>query len=49
MPNWDQTLIFDDIEIDGDTDEIQTSPPEILIEVFDHDRVINIFILNLIH
>ena len=34
MPNWDQTLIFDDIVINVDPDEIQTSPSEILIEPF---------------
>ena len=36
-PTWDQTLIFDAVEIYGDPDEIARNPPQIMIEVFDHD------------
>ena len=36
-PTWDQSLIFDTIEIYGDPAEIEINPPEIMIEVFDHD------------
>ena len=36
-PTWDQTLIFDSIEIYGNTNDIAKNPPQIVIEVFDHD------------
>ncbi|XP_030841562.1 myoferlin isoform X6 [Strongylocentrotus purpuratus] len=36
-PTWDQTLIFDEIEIFGDPQIIAANPPEICIEVFDFD------------
>ncbi|XP_071827020.1 myoferlin-like isoform X6 [Apostichopus japonicus] len=36
-PTWDQTLIFDDMEISGDPEIIQGNPPEIVFEVFDFD------------
>ncbi|PIK51348.1 dysferlin [Apostichopus japonicus] len=36
-PTWDQTLIFDDMEISGDPEIIQGNPPEVVFEVFDFD------------
>ena len=36
-PTFDQTLIFDEIEIFGDPRIIAANPPEIVIEVFDFD------------
>jgi hypothetical protein len=36
-PTWDQTLIFDCIEIHGNPPEIIQNPPLIIVEVFDHD------------
>ncbi|KAL4231637.1 hypothetical protein ACF0H5_009217 [Mactra antiquata] len=36
-PTWDQTLIFEEIEIHGDPRTIEAQPPEIFIELFDHD------------
>ncbi|XP_063963838.1 myoferlin-like isoform X13 [Lytechinus pictus] len=36
-PTWDQTLIFDEIEIHGDPKIIAANPPDICIEVFDFD------------
>ncbi|CAF0722705.1 unnamed protein product [Brachionus calyciflorus] len=36
-PTWDQTLIFDSVEIHGNPNEIAINPPQIMIEVFDHD------------
>lgn len=36
-PTWDQTLIFESVEIHGSPTETTINPPNVLIEVFDHD------------
>ncbi|XP_042326048.1 dysferlin isoform X4 [Sceloporus undulatus] len=36
-PIWDQTLIFYEIEIFGDPQNIADSPPNIVVEIYDHD------------
>ena len=41
-PTWDQTLIFDEIEIFGDPQIIAANPPEICIEVFDFDSFVSL-------
>ncbi|KAA0718022.1 Myoferlin Fer-1-like protein 3 [Triplophysa tibetana] len=38
-PTWDQTLIFDDIEIYGDPQNIAYHPPSVVLEVYDSDQV----------
>ncbi len=45
-PTWDQTLIFEDIEIYGDPQTIAHNPPEVVLELFDSDQVVCI---NLIY
>ncbi|XP_054370518.1 dysferlin isoform X6 [Molothrus ater] len=36
-PTWDQTLIFYEIEIFGNAQDVAESPPNILVEIYDHD------------
>ncbi|KFO79688.1 Dysferlin, partial [Cuculus canorus] len=36
-PTWDQTLIFYEIEIFGDPENVSDSPPNIVVEIYDHD------------
>ncbi|XP_054846459.1 dysferlin isoform X2 [Eublepharis macularius] len=36
-PTWDQTLIFYEIEIFGDPLGIDSSPPYVVVEIYDHD------------
>ena len=36
-PTWDETLIYDDIEIFSNHEEINANPPIITIEIFDSD------------
>ncbi|KAK2145131.1 hypothetical protein LSH36_700g01069 [Paralvinella palmiformis] len=36
-PTWDQTLIFEQISIHGNPDDIAIKPPEIIVEIFDYD------------
>ncbi|CAI5654207.1 unnamed protein product [Oreochromis niloticus] len=38
-PTWDQTLIFDDIEIYGDPQTIACNPPDVVLELYDKDQV----------
>uniref|UniRef100_A0A8C0FUQ5 Myoferlin n=1 Tax=Bubo bubo TaxID=30461 RepID=A0A8C0FUQ5_BUBBB len=38
-PTWDQTLIFNEIEIYGDPQTVAQNPPNIVIELFDSDQV----------
>ncbi|CAF0790229.1 unnamed protein product, partial [Didymodactylos carnosus] len=37
-PTWDQTLIFPNVELHGEPDEIHHDPPNIIIEIFDKDQ-----------
>lgn len=39
-PTWDQTLIFDDIEIYGDPQTIARNPPDVVLELYDSDQVV---------
>ncbi|XP_063095440.1 myoferlin isoform X1 [Cavia porcellus] len=38
-PTWDQTIIFDEIEIYGEPQTILQNPPKVIIELFDNDQV----------
>ncbi|XP_068162366.1 myoferlin-like isoform X2 [Antennarius striatus] len=38
-PTWDQTLIFNDVEIYGDPQNIAQLPPDVVLEFYDHDQV----------
>uniref|UniRef100_A0A4W6E5R0 Myoferlin n=1 Tax=Lates calcarifer TaxID=8187 RepID=A0A4W6E5R0_LATCA len=38
-PTWDQTLIFEDIEIYGDPQTIVHNPPDVVLELYDSDQV----------
>lgn len=39
-PTWDQTLIFNDVEIFGDPQHIAQRPPDVVLEFYDHDQVV---------
>lgn len=41
-PTWDQSLIFEEIEIHGDPRGIEAQPPDIYIELFDHDTFVSL-------
>lgn len=41
-PTWDQTLIFYEIEIFGDPRGVAESPPNILVEIYDHDTYVSV-------
>ncbi|NXA75801.1 DYSF protein, partial [Thryothorus ludovicianus] len=36
-PTWDQTLIFYEIEIFGNSRDVAESPPNVVVEIYDHD------------
>ncbi|XP_039632392.1 myoferlin-like [Polypterus senegalus] len=38
-PTWDQTLIFDDIDIYGNPEDLAQNPPNIVFELFDSDII----------
>ncbi len=40
-PTWDQTLIYEQLEIHGEATSIAEKPPEIIIELFDHDTFVS--------
>lgn len=45
-PTWDQTLIFEDIEIFGDPQTLACNPPDVVLELYDSDQVVcYVFIL----
>ena len=39
-PTWDQTLIFENVQIYGSIDKVVNNPPEVIIELFDKDPVV---------
>lgn len=40
-PTWDQTLLFEDIEIYGDPQTIARNPPDVVLELYDSDQVVS--------
>ncbi|KAK2820769.1 hypothetical protein Q5P01_023728 [Channa striata] len=38
-PTWDQTMIFSDVEIYGDPQNIANRPPDVVLEFYDSDQV----------
>ncbi|XP_067857650.1 myoferlin-like [Heptranchias perlo] len=40
-PTWDQTLIFEEIEIYGNLREIVANPPYVMLEMFDSNRAVS--------
>ena len=36
-PTWDQTLIFMNMEISEDPENLKRNPPSVVVELFDHD------------
>ena len=41
-PTWDQTLIFENVQIYGSIDKVARYPPEVIIELFDKDPVVSL-------
>ena len=41
-PIWDQTLIFETVDIYGNPDEIKENPPTINVELYDHDEIVSL-------
>lgn len=39
-PTWDQTLIFNRVQIYGDPQTIACNPPQVVLEIFDNDQVV---------
>jgi len=44
-PTWDQTLLFDVIDIYGDPEDVALKPPHVIIEVYDHDPFVCLTVL----
>ena len=40
-PTWDEMLVFNEVVLYGVIDEIKSTPPTIVIEIFDQDRVVS--------
>ena len=40
-PTWDETLIFEFVEVYGNVLEIEKSPPNITVEIFDKDTFVS--------
>lgn len=47
-PTWDQTLIFYEIEIFGELASIAEQPPNIVVELYDHDTYVSLLPSSLI-
>ena len=40
-PTWDQTLIFENVGVHGSVNSVLENPPNILLEIFDQDKVVS--------
>lgn len=40
-PTWDELLVFPELMVCGLGDEIKKEPPNIVIEIFDQDKVVS--------
>lgn len=40
-PTWDQTLIFEHVQIYGSVEQVAEDPPTVIIELFDKDPVVS--------
>ncbi|KAJ8026374.1 Dysferlin [Holothuria leucospilota] len=40
-PTWDQTIIFEEMEIHGDPALFAANPPDVIVEIFDSDKFNN--------
>lgn len=47
-PTWDQTLIFNDVEIFGDPQLIAEQPPDVVLEFYDHDQVVGFTVTKMV-
>ncbi len=41
-PGWNTTLRIKEAFLYGDTDSIKSSPPEVILEVYDHDSYVRL-------
>ena len=39
-PVWNETLVFDDVIVYGDTESILRHPPKVMVECFDYDYIV---------
>ena len=46
-PTWDQTLIFGEVDIYGNPKNLEITPPEIYVEMFDYDTFVSFILTNL--
>ena len=38
-PTWDELMVFDEILVYGRREDIKITPPTVIIEVYDQDKV----------
>lgn len=39
-PTWDEMLIFNEVVVYGNIQEINANPPTLVVEIFDQDRMV---------
>jgi len=42
-PTWDQTLVFDTVDIHGDPQSVADNSPKIIVELFDYDSFVSCY------
>lgn len=40
MPTWDQTLVFENVQLFEDPQQLLKNPPHVAIEIFDKDTIV---------
>ena len=41
-PTWDQTLIFEEVDIYEPVESVSQSPPTVVVELFDKDPIVSV-------
>lgn len=41
-PTWNQMLLFNDLVLHGDVNELADSPPLVVVELYDSDAVVSV-------
>ena len=49
-PTWDELLVFEEVLVYGRREDIKTNPPTVIIEIYDQDKVCNVYhICKILH
>ena len=48
MPTWDQTLVFENIQLFENPQKLLKNPPHVVIEIFDEDTIVCTYFFSIL-